>query len=493
MDRRGHRRSCDPDAPEGCLSMTSPEHPAPTPETATVAGRSAFLDDLRLPKPPGVFRTFFARHAWVVDSAIVVLFGLPAILTLFAFRPGSRPEAVSVPVFVLSIIGTALVLVTLYLRRRYPLVLVGAVAAGALLAQGVNGVDNIPPFVALYGAAVYVSVRAAWLAFALLSVVRIGSDLLWQGGDIAGTLGTTSVSIFLMLIATLVGINVGNRKRYVEALLDRAAQLARERDQQAQLSAASERARIAREMHDIIAHSLTVMVALADGADRMVGVDPDRAQDAIRRVAETGRGALADMRIVLGILAKPLEVDSPSVGGGPIDPRGEGALALPPVRETLDAPGGGAFQPQPGHEDLDTLVASYRSAGMVVVYTVTGAITPDPGIQLAVFRIVQEALTNSLRYAPDPKHVTVTVVYEAPAITVTVADQGQSQLAAPSIGTGSGIMGMRERVRGYGGSVEAGPTTAGGWRVRAVIPQKEPSPAAQVSSESQSQSEGEQS
>ncbi|WP_172582856.1 sensor histidine kinase [Subtercola boreus] len=465
--------------------MTSAERPVSSPETATAAGRSVVVDDLRLPRPPGVFRQFFARHPWVVDSAIVVLFGLPATLFVLVTLAGGRGDVPNVAGTILAVVGSLLVIVALYLRRRHPLLLVGVVALSILLvSQTLSGPDQIAPFVALYGAAVYVSVRAAWLSFGVLAVARMVAGLIALGGDLGATIAMSLFSVFLMMIATLIGINVGNGKRYVEALLDRAAQLARERDQQALLAAASERARIAREMHDIVAHSLTVMVTLADGADRTIAVNPERAQEAIRQVAETGRVALADMRLVLGVLSKPLDPAVEAAGAAPGAAPGTAAGADSP--EAPDAPGGPAGEtlgaasdapasltPQPGHNDLAALISSFRSAGMVVVYTVSGAIAPDSGLQLTVFRIVQEALTNSLRYAPDPKHVVVTVVYGPREVSVTVADEGQSQVAAPSIGTGNGIMGMRERVRGYGGSLEAGPTTAGGWQLRAVIPQRE--------------------
>ncbi|MDF2444150.1 MAG: hypothetical protein JWR01_2353, partial [Subtercola sp.] len=446
----------------------------------------ARVDDFALPKPPGVFRLFFARHPSAVDGSIVVLYGLPTILIVMVSLTTGRADWVGDPLKTVAVVaGSAIMLVALYLRRRHPLVLVVATGLGILLVTPFfEGLAQVPSLVALYGVAVYVSSRSALVAFALLSVVRIVADLIALGGDFWGGAAMASASIFLMLIGTLVGINVGNRKRYVEALIDRAAQLGRERDQQALLSAASERARIAREMHDIVAHSLTVMVALADGADRTVGQDPARAQEAIRQVAETGRTALADMRVVLGVLAQPL-----AAGVAPPTPSALAPVAPPtgaPER-TQSAPSEGSFEhfassrapsdaptalsPQPGHDDLDALIASYRGAGMVVVYTVTGEINPDPGIQLAVYRIVQEALTNSLRYAPDPKHVTVVVGFSLTDISVVISDQGQSQVAAPSIGTGHGIVGMRERAHGYGGTLEAGPTTAGGWQVRARIPQ----------------------
>ena len=134
-----------------------------------------------------------------------------------------------------------------------------------------------------------------------------------------------------MLAATLIGVNVGNRKRYVAALVDRAAQLARERDQQAQLARVSERARIAREMHDIISHSLSVIVALADGADAIAQIDPERSRVAMREVAATGRNSMAEMRRLLGVLGEDSDTDvaAPAVApDAPLNPQpGLGQLA----------------------------------------------------------------------------------------------------------------------------------------------------------------------
>ena len=191
-------------------------------------------------------------------------FGTPTLLTLIVSLATGREEWTRNPWLVsLAVSGSLIVIPALYVRRRHPLVLVVATAVGILFVTPVfESLNLIPSTVALYGMAVYVSARAAFVAFGALSAVRILAGLITLGGDVGASLAVSTVSVFLMVIATLAGISVGNRKRYVEALLDRAAQLGRERDQQALLSAASERARIAREMHDIVAHSLTVMVEI---------------------------------------------------------------------------------------------------------------------------------------------------------------------------------------------------------------------------------------
>jgi signal transduction histidine kinase len=245
---------------------------------------------------------------------------------------------------------------------------------------------------------------------------------------------------FLGLVAIAAGISVRNRRLHVTALVDRANALAVERDQGAQLAAAAERARIAREMHDVVAHSLSVMIALADGAGAAMERSPDRAREALEELSGTGRAALGDMRRVLGALRDPQ---------APLDP-------------------------QPGSVDLDHLIDRFRTAGVPVRWTRTGPpLPPDAGLQLAVYRIVQEALTNVLRHAPGTGRVDVVMVSTDGHVEITVTDSGGALgrggvAAGDSAGSGRGLIGMRERAAVYGGRVQAGPHDAG-WRVHAVL------------------------
>ncbi|WP_431277294.1 sensor histidine kinase [Leifsonia poae] len=352
----------------------------------------------------------------------------------------------------------------LLLRRRFP-VAVFAIALVAMLATLFLGheVDFVAVLVALYAIAVYRSAPAAWIAFGVVSVstaAALGLGVLLFGGAaaqlggespaavIAGDRSTyepfdsnpTASWITVVLISlfwVLIGINIGNRRRYLVALIDRAQQLARERDQQAVIAAAAERGRIAREMHDIVSHSLTVMITLADGSSRLAETSPERSADAMRMVAETGRSALGDMRRLLGVLRAA---------------EGDGADR----------------EPQPGIGELGELVERFRAAGLPVRITVTGAAPTDTGQQLTVFRVVQEALTNALRYAALATAVDVKIAYETGAISITVEDDAAVH-GASGQGTGRGLLGLRERVGLYGGTLEAGPRSGGGWRLRAVF------------------------
>jgi signal transduction histidine kinase len=377
---------------------------------------------------------------------------VPAVLSAI-FDP-SLPDATA-----LLIVMAALGGVTLMWRRRAPLrtaVVIGALAVTTVGTTGtLNGYDLAIAFV-VYAVAASRPPRTAWLTLAALGLTATAGVLLWeQPVDLSGgpfpvdpsrlpeggadmRLSSVTSLALLGLVAMAVGTGVRNRRLHVAALVDRANALAVEREQGEQLAAAAERARIAREMHDVVAHSLSVMIALADGAGAALDRSPDRAREALDELSGTGRAALADMRRVLGALRDP------------------------------EAP----LDPQPGSMDLEHLVERFRTAGVPVRWTTTGPpLPPDAGLQLAVYRIVQEALTNVLRHAPGTARVDVVITTTDRSVDLTVTDSGAALGgAAPheGTGTGRGLIGMRERAAVYGGRVEAG-RHDGGWRVHAVL------------------------
>ncbi|KQO09995.1 hypothetical protein ASF06_07090 [Agreia sp. Leaf244] len=432
---------------------------------------------LGLPKPPGFIRTFFRRNPWIIDAVLMGVFYYASIGSVVA-SSSQVPLPATLVSALLSLGTTAAIL----FRRFIPRIL-AAVSCALMVAvfPGNTGssVGGIALVIALYALAVYRSARSAWLW------TIIGTAAATLGAVVGGLLDVAVLLVaffgygMIFVIATLIGITVGNRARYMDALLARAAQLARERDAQAQLATASERARIAREMHDIVAHSLTVMIALADGATRAATSDPGRAMDAMGHVSEIGRTSLTDMRRVLGVLTEA-SGDQPAGGS---------SAAVP-------------LAPQPTFDELRPLVDSYRAAGLPITLTVSGAVHDDSVAQLTVFRVVQEALTNALRYARTPSRVEAVVDFTTPGLTeVTVRDDGLAQAASgsaggsvggaaggaaggsagaaamsASMGSGRGLIGMRERVALYGGTVEAGPVEPRGWRVHARIPSAAPQP-----------------
>ncbi|MFD7304229.1 sensor histidine kinase [Streptomyces pharetrae] len=249
-------------------------------------------------------------------------------------------------------------------------------------------------------------------------------------------------------VAALAGIAVRTRRDYTEALEDRARRLEIERDQQARLAAAAERARIASEMHDIIGHNLSVITGLADGGRYAAAKSPERAAQALDAIAGTSRQALTELRRLLDVL-----------------------------RDDHQHPEAG-LAPQPALTDLDQLIDGVRSAGLPVRLTTHGTPALPPGRQLTVYRVVQEALTNTLKHAGTGATADIALSYAGRgAATVTVTDTGHGARPVDGTTTGRGLPGMRERTALYGGTLEAGPRPLPerGWRVRLHLPE-EPSP-----------------
>jgi signal transduction histidine kinase len=241
------------------------------------------------------------------------------------------------------------------------------------------------------------------------------------------------------LLVWVLGDSMRYRRAYYASLEERAARLEAERGAQAQIAAAAERARIARELHDVIAHNVSVMVVQADGASYALHSDPARTAEALAAIASTGRQALAEMRRLLGILRR-------------------------------DEEAGRGRAPLPGIGQLGELLESTRAAGLPVSFTVEGVPQPLPGgAALAAYRIVQESLTNTRKHAGPQASAQVTLRYLEDALVLEISDDGRGA-AARSDGAGHGLTGMRERVAVYGGSVDAGPRSGGGFQVTARLP-----------------------
>jgi signal transduction histidine kinase len=207
------------------------------------------------------------------------------------------------------------------------------------------------------------------------------------------------------------------------------------------LAAAAERTRIAREMHDIVAHHLTVMTTLAEAAVAASATAPDRATEVMRSVAATGRRALADTRLLLGIL-RQRPGQEPGVG----------------------------MQPVPDLSQLGILIEQVRSAGLDTTFEINGQ-PPDlpAGTQLAVYRIVQEALTNTLKHGGTGARASVRLSFLPGQLQVDVNDDGAGNSVPPHPAGGSGLLGMQERIRAYGGHMQAGPRQPEGWAVSARL------------------------
>ncbi|KOT33805.1 histidine kinase [Streptomyces caelestis] len=335
--------------------------------------------------------------------------------------------------------------VPLLRRRTRPAAVLLAMAPFALVNawSGTALQAALLQLVVVYHIALRLPLRHLWWAAALVLTPVVVSTARYGEGEWSQQIGSQLTSV---LVAVLIGVTVRTRQNYTEALEDRARRLETERDQQARLAAAAERARIAREMHDIIGHNLSVITGLADGGRYAAGKSPERAAQALDAIATTSRQALGELRRLLDVL------------------RDEGTAAHP-----------ADLTPQPALTDLDRLIDGVRNAGLPVHTTVEGRATLPPGRQLTVYRVVQEALTNTLKHAGPDATSEISLVYgDKGAVTVTVTDTGALGTSAPA--DGRGLPGMRERTALYGGTLEAGPRPRPeqGWRVRLHLPEESP-------------------
>ena len=274
----------------------------------------------------------------------------------------------------------------------------------------------------------------------------------------------------MVLTAWAFGDVVRNRRLTVRALEDRAHRLEVQSRQERELAAADERSHIAREMHDIVAHSLQVIISQADGARYAAAAKPALAVTALETIGQTGRSALADMRQLLGVLRETGETVAGVPGVTDDDARRPAADASPDCRGTRLPPG---RRPQPRLADLPALVETMRLSGLEVSLLETG--TPrralPAGGELAAYRIVQEALTNTLRHGGPDADAFVTLAWTARGLDLQIDDDGCGAAADPATrGSGQGLRGAAERAALFGGTLETGPRVGAGYRVSAHLP-----------------------
>ena len=407
-----------------------------------------------LPRPGHYAGRVERVYAWVRRHPLVVDGPLAAGLLAWS-ATGDGPDRSSEAGYYAVLIAISVLLAGLVLfRRRHPataFAIAVAVAVAGTWVPGPNSAGAGPVLailVLMYTLAAYrprrISLRGLFLGLAGLSVAVIWSP---------ERLGLHSVSAWLgygvpMACCWILGDSIAYRRAHNTWLEERARRAEAERDAKAQLAAAAERSRIAREMHDIIAHNLAVIVGLADGGRYAAERSPERSSQALGAIAGTGREALSELRRLLGILT-----------------------------EADDRPADRA--PQPGLADLESLLDRVRAAGLPVRAVMRGDLGGlSEGQQLTVYRIVQEALTNALKHAGPAATAEVILGYADGAVDVQVTDTGRGAAAGPSDGDGRGLPGMRERAAVYDGTLHAGPGPAGGWRVTAHLPVPEITAAA---------------
>jgi signal transduction histidine kinase len=342
-----------------------------------------------------------------------------------------------------GVLSVLLLLVTLPLaaRRRKPAAtLLTAAGALVLVAALVSHSQGIPVEVflalllAFYSVGAHCDDRRSALVVTVAVAAIAAADLARPG--IFSASGTRPGAWLAFAIAWLVGRDLRRRRQRVADLEDRAAQLEREREEQAQLAVAEERGRIARELHDVIAHGVSVIVVQAQAGPHLMD-DPQRLLGVFHAIESSGRDALVELRRLLGILRS--EDEQLAIG------------------------------PQPGLGSLQSLVEQVRASGLPVELRIEGEPVHLPaGIDLSAYRIVQEALTNVVKHAGDAAAVVV-IRYEAHALELDVVDDGRGRATSLN-GSGHGLIGMRERVALYGGTLKTGTRDSGGYTVRARLP-----------------------
>jgi len=338
-------------------------------------------------------------------------------------------------------------LVPLIWRRTHPELVFFGVSAVAVF-QWLLGVNlqggNVGLLVALYAISVYGAVRFSRIALVvggmgvLMATARYNHSNDWK----------QQFTMMLSLGAIVFGIwAFGERRRtrglYVQQLEERAAQLERDRDREAKLAVSNERTRIAREIHDVVAHGLSIMIVQADGGLYAADASPEQAKKALATIGDTGRASLTEMRKMLGLLKQDAQPEL-----DPNQPR-----------------------PQPGVSSLPELIDNVRQTGLSVDYQVTGTPRDLPALLgLTAYRIVQEGLTNTLKHAGPGAQTSVLLEYGREMLTVVVTDDGRGAGLAPGSDPGHGLIGMRQRASISGGTVNAGPKVGGGYEVIARLP-----------------------
>ncbi|GHG17796.1 sensor histidine kinase [Streptomyces albogriseolus] len=391
---------------------------------------------------------FLRRHpTWVDGFWAVILFGLSVLGgATVEEAQGTELPALTVPVVLLLSLVVAL-------RRRMPeRMLVLALVVG--VAQLALDVATVPAdFALLVIVYTVAAVGARWASRLALTAGLCAAPLAqlrWPSPQ-AGTVENVALSVILAVpfaLAWVLGDSIRTRRAYFAQLEERAARLEKEREAQAKVAVAAERARIARELHDVVAHNVSVMVVQADGAAYVLDAAPDQAKKALETISTTGRQALAEMRRLLGVL------------------------------RTGEHQEAGEYVPQPGLQQIEDLVEQCRESGLPVDFKVEGTSRELPrGVELTAYRIVQEALTNTRKHGGPHAGASVRLVYFDDGLGLLVEDDGKG---APHEmyeeggfdGQGHGLIGMRERVGMVGGTLDAGPRPGGGFRISALLPLK---------------------
>ena len=331
-----------------------------------------------------------------------------------------------------ALILVAVACLALIWRRRWPVAVLGVSVAAATiytLLGYVNGAVLVAPMVALYTVAAQTAVRQA-VGYGLGTLVVLGSASI-AVNPLGPFGGGVEILPFMIAVVVIAGIAVANRRAYVDSIRDRAEQDARRRLDE-------ERLRIARELHDVVAHTMATINVQAGVAAHVLPTHPEAVAESLQAIKTASKEGLRELRAILNVLRQADDADP--------------------------------TQPAPGTARLEDLIAGARRAGLETTFTVTGPPVPLPAaVDLAAYRIIQESLTNTIRHA-GPATAAVSLGYHHDELRIDVTDTGRGQPAIAGNGGGHGLAGMRERAAAVGGTVEAGPGPAGGFRVAARLP-----------------------
>jgi signal transduction histidine kinase len=394
-----------------------------------------------------------SRPAWIFDAAIAAVATVAAVAGVIvqARHDGGAANLVVAPGLHRGILlgppqapsawfllGVALTAAPLAFRRRYPVTAFAVIFAAVLVTHDrATLVTFVTTIFAAYSAVLYSRFRRTALLAVLTGAVVVTAAFPDTTPPVPARF--TALLVLVSTAAVAVGMR-GWRKRAGDSA-ERLRRAEAEHEAETRRAVEAERARIASELHDVVTHNVSVMVVQAGAARRVLDSSPEEARGALRAVEASGRTAMGELRHLLGLLAPA---------------GGEEAVLVP----------------QPGAGQIRALVDRVRAAGLDVELTVTGTRDLPPGVDLAAYRVVQEALTNVIKHAVTGRAV-VSIEYRADDLLITVLDEGGYPQAAPASG-GRGLIGLRERIGLYGGELDAGPRPGGGWRVQARIPLEGP-------------------
>ncbi|MGW2324881.1 sensor histidine kinase [Streptomyces sp. NPDC001700] len=415
--------------------------------------------DAGLPSGPPLRPT---RRAWQFDALVALALGIATVhygvdnvgvVVRREIAPGvehlaPRPSGPGGLAFMVSL--AVIASGALALRRRYPLAVLCVVTAATLATpQSVMRLTFYAFVIAVYSAAVYSPYRVATLAALPVSVVLVGTS----GNSVTPIVPNNYIALLILVPMAVAAVGLRTWKLRTDEGRTRLSALEREQAEALRRAVEHERARIARELHDVVTHNVSVMIIQAGAARKIMKTSPEQAGEALLAVEAGGRAAMTELRHVMGLLT--------------MADHGEGTEA------DADLAGAAAeLAPQPGLDQLETLVGRVRDTGLPVGLTVTGPPRPlPPGLELAAYRVVQEALTNTVKHAVGAT-AAVTVEYGPERLRVEVTDTG----GRPGAGTGSGrgLIGLRERLAVYDGTLTTGQRLTGGFRVEALIPLETP-------------------